>query len=220
MTDSEPAEDADASEDSETDSGKPNSKVARVIERYGLEGLGADMEAMWQGQSGSRKSLRELAAIFNSAVIEAAMEEVGLDPLPGEIEDVHEAMKSDDVSGGQRREIRGKLEREGIDFDELGNDLVTYQAIRTYLKKYRGVETPSQTTDPVEDALSTVNRLSGRLQVVTDQRLDQLANADHLDIGDHRVLVNVQVYCDSCGRQYDVATLLDRGGCHCSETNE
>ena len=40
---------------------KRGTKVARLIEKYELSGMGAELEAAWTGESGERTSLRDLA---------------------------------------------------------------------------------------------------------------------------------------------------------------
>jgi len=55
-----------------------NTKVARVIREYDLDGMGANLEAAWTGEAGERTSLRDLADEFNEAVLEAALRESGI----------------------------------------------------------------------------------------------------------------------------------------------
>ena len=44
-----------------TEASGKNTKVARVIREYGLDGMGAKLEAEWTGEAGERTSLRDLA---------------------------------------------------------------------------------------------------------------------------------------------------------------
>ena len=45
-----------------------NTKVGRVIRAYDLDGMGANLEAAWTGESGERTSLRDLADEVDEAV--------------------------------------------------------------------------------------------------------------------------------------------------------
>lgn len=215
MSDPEPNADADARD------GGRRSKVSRVLETYGLEGLGEEMAAAWTDEQAERKSLRDLADLLNKRIIEASLRDAGGDPLEGEVETMYTALRSDEpTSGGTQRDVRGRLERAGLDIETLERDLVSYQAIRTYLKKERGLEYDREPTDPVASSKQRIERLGGRLQAVTEQRLEDLRGRDAISLGDHRVLVQVQVYCEDCGRQYSVGDLLDDGGCACDVDGE
>lgn len=195
-----------------------STKVARVIDEYGLAGEGEQLEAWWTADGPERKSLRELATYLNERIIESALSSAGASALPGEVESVHSVLTGDDASTGVEQEIRGRLRREGIDIDALETDLVSYQAIRTYLKRERGATYTEPETDPVESTREQIQRLQGRVRAVSEQRLASLGDGDHLTLGEHNVLVQVQVYCEDCGRQYSVEELLDRGGCDCEDS--
>lgn len=195
----------------------PNSKVARLIQKYGFNDLGIEIERRWTGRSEKRDSLRTLADMFNQRILQRTMENSGMDPLDGEVENVYELLTSDDVTSGTRTETETRLRQQGIDIEELRGDFVTYQAIRTYLKEIRGVEYNREETDSVETARSSFNRLMGRTTAVVEQKLQSLVSADKLTLGTPRVRTTVSVYCEDCETQYDVTALLSRGGCDCEE---
>lgn len=192
-----------------------NTKVAQLIEKYGFDGLGDEFERRWTRQDGERDSLRTLAELFNQRLLRRAMEDVGAEPLEGEVENVYELLTGDDVTSGTRTETETRLRQQGIDIEELRDDFVTYQAIRTYLKKIRSVEYSRKETDSVETAKSSFNRLMGRATTVIEQKLQSLASANKLTLGTPRVRTTVLVYCEDCETQYDVTTLLNREGCDC-----
>lgn len=191
------------------------SKVARLIDEYDLIGIGAEMERLWTDEE-DRKSLRELAEYFNQAVLEAALEEAGVQLLDGEIENIYRLLTDEEVGAADRTRARRRLEREGIDVDALLTDFVTYQAIRSYLRDLRGAEYTPQEMDPIKRELANVRQLQGRIDSVTEGKLRQLRDADNLTLGDFRTIVTVQVYCEDCNTQVDVEDLLEQGGCNCS----
>lgn len=191
------------------------SKVARLIDEYGLDGIGAELEGRWTAEEG-RMSLRELAEYFNRELLRAAMEEADVSTLAGEAENVHERLTDDATSGADRTRIRRRLQREGVDVDGLLEDFVSYQAIRTYLKSDRNAEYEPAETDRIQRESTNIRKLRGRTVSVTESKLEQLRNGDDLVIGDFRTLVDIRVVCENCGSQFDVIELLDRGGCNCS----
>jgi hypothetical protein len=200
--------------DSESTPG-PRGKVERVIETYGLEGLGDELERRWTGAAGERESLRSLADRFNRAVLRSALDEAGTSPLDGEVENTYRLLRGDDVSPGMRTEVRRQLEREGLDLDEVESDFVSHQAVHTYLRDHRGAELETEDQSRVEKEAQTIRRLQGRVSVVTESGLSRLSSAGDVTIGDFDVLTDVQVYCGDCGSQYEAVELIERGGCDC-----
>ncbi|MUW15450.1 hypothetical protein GJ633_12995 [Halorubrum sp. CBA1125] len=196
---------------------RPNTKVARVIEEYELEGMGAQLEAAWTGESGERTSLRDLADEFNEAVLEAALRETGAAPLDFEVSGTYEAFKHG--SGPDATRARRRLEREGVDVDDLASDFVTHQAIHTYLTEARGASLPEDDAGAADRKVETIEKLQGRVTAVTESAISSLATADELDRDDYDVLVDVRAVCPNCGADTSVSELIRRGGCGCAETD-
>lgn len=190
------------------------SKVARLIEQYELDSIGAELERLWTAKE-NRRSLRDLATYFNRQLLRRALENADIRPLDGEVENIYRLLTDDD-SGADGTRIRRRLERDGVDVDAIEEDFVTYQAIRTYLKKHRGAEYTPDETDPIEREVANIQQLRGRVDSVTEGKLRQLRNTDQLELGGFRTLVDVQVVCEDCNTQFDVVELLERGHCDCS----
>ncbi len=192
-------------------------KVGRVLAEYDLLGLHAELPDRWLGEGGEAMSLRGLADHINVAILERAMEEAGADPLEGEAENAYRLLTDDDVSVGVSTQQRNRLEREGIDIESLEDDFVTHQAVHTYLTEALDVSKGrGDNTDPVEKHEQRVQRLRARTEAVTENSLSELTNAGDLTLGEHSVVVDLQVYCRDCGSQFDVATLFRQGGCDCA----
>lgn len=192
-------------------------KVARLIAEYGLDGIGAELERHWTSDGDDRMSLRDLDDYFNQQLLETAMTDAGMNPLAGEVENTYRLLQGDGSSGDQSR-TRRQLEREGIETDTLQRDFVSYQAIRTYLKDHREVTQSPDDRDRIDVESNHIQRLRGRTATVTTGKLEQLENGAHLDLGEFRVLVEINVICEDCGSKYTVEELLERGGCDCSDT--
>jgi hypothetical protein len=192
------------------------SKVARLIEEYDLGAIGDELERAWTADGDRRRSLRDLADRFNRELLERVLRDAGVSSLDGEVENTYRLLTAESVSGADRTRIQRHLEREGIDVDALLEEFVSYQSIRTYLRKHRGVEHAREETDRVESADRTIQQLRNRLAAVAEQRIDQLDRNDELDAGSVGVMVDVRAVCADCGSQYPVGGLLDRGGCDCA----
>lgn len=201
----------------DTDDGsRPRSKVGRVIDAYGLEGIERQLADRWTRDE-NRYSLRDLAEFFNKRVLESALADAGVDTLEGELDNMYRLL-TEDVSGGTRVQARRRLERAGIDVDALEEDFVSYQAIRTYLTKYQDVEYERDDTDPVENSRDRILRLQGRTQTVSASELEALASRDHISLGDFDVFVNVNVYCNDCETQVSIEDLLADRACDCERS--
>ena len=192
------------------------SKVVRLIEEYEMSEIGDELVELWTAAE-DRRSLRELATYFNRQLLQRALEKADVRPLDGEVENIYRLLTGE-VSGADRTRIRRRLERDGVDVDRLEKDFVTYQAIRTYLKKHRGAEYTPDETDPIEREISNIQQLRGRVDSVTEGKIEQLQSAGNLDIGEFRTLVDVKIVCVDCNTQFDAIELLERGRCNCADS--
>jgi hypothetical protein len=202
-----------------TDDGKGSrrgrkSKVARLIEEYDLDSLGEEMARRWTAED-NRWSLRDLADHFNQTVLEVAMEAEGAQLLDGEAKNTYRLLTNEDEGEADKTRARRRLERNGIEVDDLLDDFVSYQAIRTFLTKHQGAEYTPDETDPLERERENVQQLRGRIDSVTAGKLEQLRDSGELTLGEFRTLVDVRVICEDCNAQYDIVELLERGGCSC-----
>lgn len=196
---------------------RPASKVARVIEEYGLEGWGATLERRWTGADGERTSLRDLADALNEAILEAALRRADEQVTDPELESTYRALTDDGVSQADRVRTERDLERAGVDVEPLRGDFVTHQAVHTYLTDYREVDLPESAADRVERDVEHLQRLRGRLDAVAESTISALVDRGDLADHDYQVFVDTRVVCEDCGSSYELETLLRRGGCDCEE---
>jgi hypothetical protein len=209
--------DSNSSDSSET---PRQTKVERLIAKYGLEGIGDELERRWIGQDGERDSLRTLADVFNRRILTRTMADRDMDAIDGEVENYYRLLTDDDVSQGTKTETVMRLRQQGVDVEALETDFVTYQAVRTYLQDIRGASYSSNDTTPtIESVRTSFDRLIGRTTAVVEQKLRQFRSSGRLTLGSIQVRTSVTVYCEDCETQYDVTTLLDRGGCDCDPSS-
>lgn len=196
---------------------RPSSKVARLIEEYDLDNLGAELEYYWTADGSDRLSLRDLADFFNKRILEQAIRNSGLNSFEINTDSTYENLTSDDVSTGVRTDTRNQLEQHEIDVDDLLDDFVTYQAIRSYLNEWREVEYETITDgEKIEKDLQSIQRLITRTQSVTEDRIKKLRDTDRIDVDEFGVLINAQILCQNCGKQYSLQSFFEERGCDCS----
>lgn len=197
---------------------RPSSKVARLIETYELDGLGEELEVLWTGAGVERMSLRDLAVFFNKQLLEQALIDAGMNALDSNVNRIYENLTDDSVSTGIRTDTRNELERNGIDVDTLESDFVTYQAIRSYLKEWRGAEYEGiSDEEKIQKDLESIQRLMTRTRSVTEERIEKLRDSGRFSLADFEVLLDAQVLCQNCGTQYTVTELFENAGCDCLE---
>lgn len=181
------------------------SKVKRVIRDYELEGLSDRLEEYWTREE-DRYSLRELADHFNKQVLQAAMDDAGVHPLDGEVENTYQLLTGSDVSQGSRRQAERTLERENIVVSELTSDFVTHQAVHTYLRKHRGVSLDNQRTvgERQEAARETIERLRSRTEAVTKNTLENISLSGQPADEEFDVVVDIRIVDTESGQTVDV----------------
>lgn len=203
--------------DEGTSTGEIDSKVARLIEQYQLgEDYGEQLETLWTAEPPERESLRSLANRFNRRLLESAMTDAEISSVDGEVDNMYRLLTSDDVSSGNRTEASRRLEQQGVDVAQLEHDFITYQAVRSYLKEYRGAEYEQDTDETrIGSVVETIQQLQSRTKSVAERSLDQLKKTNYLTLGEFRIFVEINVLCENCDSQYSVVELLREGGCDC-----
>jgi len=192
-------------------------KVTRLIEEYGLTGIGEELEERWTRER-DRSSLRSLAEYFNRELLRKTVENSNSEPLDGEIDNIYRLLTDEDVTSGVRQQARARLKQRNVDVDKIEGDFVTYQSIRTYLREHREATPPDNSRSPEdhrETKQTTIQQLTSRLTTVTEEALTELRNAGNLTLGQFDVVVTVQVHCLDCDSRVSVLELLKQEGCQC-----
>lgn len=186
------------------------SKVDRVIGRYDLTGLGDTLEERWTRETG-RSSLRELAAYFNRRVLRSALEAQGVRPLDTEIETYYQLLTDADAQAGDREQVRRRLQRHGVDVEQLQTDFVSHQTVHTYLREHREASRDSERSpgDQRRAVRERINRLRGRTEAVVTESLQGLARNDELSLKEFDTIVDVRVVDTTTGETFDVEQLLN-----------
>jgi hypothetical protein len=195
----------------------PSCKIDRTAAAYGLSDEAERLGEYWT-RDDERYSLRELAVHFNHQLLRAAMEQVGLNPLDGEVENTYRLLTDEDVSQGMRTQARNRLQKQDVDVEQLQSDFVSYGTVRRHLKGCLGVEhEPTDTDDdPTETGAQRIAALQNRTVAVTENTLSQLASAGELAAGDIDVFVDITVSCPECGMHATAREFIENDGCDCA----
>lgn len=204
-------------EDSGEADGGCKIKVNRLLREYDLPELGDELVVRWTREE-DRWSLRQLADFFNRELLRAELSNRGSDLIDGEVENLYRLLTDDEATSGDRQEAESRLRRRGIDVETIEEDFVSYQAIRTYLRRARDVSPPEETRTAGshrETKRTTIQQLSTRLRKVTETSILELTNAGDLSIGDFDVTVTVRVHCRRCDTRMTAVELLSKNECQC-----
>jgi DNA-binding transcriptional ArsR family regulator len=161
----------------ETDQ-SPSCKIDRMAADYDLSKEAERLGEYWT-RDDERYSLRELAVHFNHQLLRAAMERARLNPLDGEVENTYRLLTDDDVSQGMRTQARNRLQKQGVNVDQLQSDFVSYGTVRRHLKRCLGAERESSSTDATsaDTSAQRIAALQNRTVAVTENTLSQLSSA-------------------------------------------
>lgn len=194
----------------------PSNKVTRLIEKYECDGLGLELEERWTADDETQLSLRELADHFNKRLVEHRLKDAGMTALESDVDVTYKRLTEDTVSRGVRTDTRNRLERNGINVEELESDFVSYQSIRRHLRDRRGVEYEHiSDEEKIEKDRESIQQLVTRTQTVIDDRIRKLSTTGRVDFEEFQVVLNPQILCQNCGTQYTVEELFEQQGCSC-----
>jgi hypothetical protein len=186
-------------------------KVDRLIDEYGLD-VAEELIDGWTREQ-DRRSLRDLAAYFNRELLRERLDRRGVSSVGMDVDTLYRHLQGE-AGSGTRTRAGQQLEREGIDVAALREEFVSHAAVRTFFRN-RGVTRSEEEADQVAVEATHVQQLQNRTAVVTEDKLESLRSTGRVDIGDFRVLVDVQVFCEDCQRQFDINELLEARRCSC-----
>jgi len=198
-------------------------KLGRAIDRYDLAGLDEELPARWRGDGYEQTSLRSLADRVNEAILDAALAEAEVDRIDDDATHLYQRLTDDSTSRGTRTQLRNQLETEGVDLDTVESSFVSHQTVHSHLTDCLDVSHRDDDRTPAErrrDERQRIRSLQSRTEAVTTDALDRLDRRDDVDLAEFEIMVDVSVLCRECGRQTELARLVDEGGCQCQSGND
>jgi hypothetical protein len=190
-------------------------KVGRVAADRRLGTIHEELAGRW-----GEASVRELAATFNRRVLRAAVESSGRTPLDGEVDNLYRILTDEDVDAGSRTQARERLRQDGAAVETVESQFVSHQTVYRHLSNCLGVSRESGRGDAgsrVDAWRERILPLQTRLSRVTERGIEQLRDGGDASIGSFDVYVDVNVFCEDCGRLYTVEEFLDERVCDCDD---
>ncbi|WP_227378411.1 rod-determining factor RdfA [Haladaptatus halobius] len=192
-------------------------KVDHVIERYGLEEVNSRyasiderLLARWIGdERHTAEGYRSLTEWFNKRLLREVFNEHGRDALGARIEHDYGLLIGDDDL--LREEVTESLEADGIDADQVREDMVSWGTMRTHLLNCLNGEKEQKTSSSDWERESVEMAKSFAREKVEDA-LSSLASKEKIDgIETSSVSVQIQVSCDICPTRVPLEVALEQG---------
>jgi hypothetical protein len=205
-------------------------KIGRAIDHYRLENLDLELERRYTDQDAS---LRSLAEYINTRILQTVLEAAEAS-IAGDAESIYRTLMDDDVPEMKRSDLRMRLVDAGVGeqfhpetgpnkqpLDQVLNDFVSYQTVRSHLNDCLGVSTSRTGVESVEDGREIIEWARSRDEDVIERVLSRLARIGQLDTAESGVDVihTVRVECRDCGRSVPVSRFLSEGGCVCQQSS-
>jgi hypothetical protein len=189
-------------------------KIVRVMDKYGLDDLGDKMVDQWTKPPSTRQSCRELAEFFNIRVLDAALREEGIVWDRSLVEECAEIIKSKDKS------LTGfDLDSRGVDTDEVGEDMVSYQSIHNYLTDNRGINY-SREINGIRSRVSSLQQMEARMETIATGIIAQSVAHNQISGIEPNVEITAKCICKACGIRTEMSRYLREGGCPtCNRSN-
>ena len=192
-------------------------KIDGAIERYGLESadpiydsIDEGLLARWTGASKrTAMGYRSLTEWFNKRLLKTVYDEHGRETLGARLDSDYEVLIGDDDLVGD--EVVESLRADGIDSDQLKQDLVSWGTMRTHLQECLDGHKESQTasTNWEEESIQKVIEVA---EEKTETALSALANKEMLAGGETAgIEVQIQLSCQSCPTRVPFDVALERG---------
>ena len=185
-------------------------KLGRNLEAYGLD----DLHETIRRRRRDGDSLRDLERFVNRSLLDAALRRAGADVI-GDVDGIYDALTGDDVSAGERTEVRERLNHAGVDVAGVESAFVSYQTVRSHLRECLDVETARESRISVDDARGTIEWARSRSEGIVERTLQRLDAGDEIEAGDVDVSHVIRIDCPDCGASHPIDQFVDRGGCDC-----
>lgn len=189
-------------------------KLLRVIDRYDLDGMGDELVDRWTKPEPTRQSCRELAEFFNVRVLDAALRAEGIlwdKPL---VQECAVIIDDDD------RSLTGfDIRNRGVDVDAVGEDMVSYQSIHTYLTDIRGIDY-EQELNGIRDRINNLQQMQSKMETVASNTARRSIDHDQINGAEPTIKITAEYVCKACESGTDVTQYLRNRGCPvCDNSN-
>lgn len=192
-------------------------KVDTLVERYGLTVPDSDYESVdeylvtrWTGDDGrSADGYKSLTAWFNKRLLRRLYERHGRDTVSIHLEREYETITGEaDI---ERDELAADLATDGLDVEEIDDELISWSTMRHHLKGCLNAEKAPDTAE-TDWQLNTVEMARERTAEKARSVLSSLDSTGRLPDAERAdVEVQVKLSCPDCSVRVPFENALERG---------
>jgi len=192
-------------------------KVDTLVERHGLtipdesyETIDEYLVARWTGTDGrSADGYKSLTEWFNKRLLKRLYDEHGRDIVTVHLDKEYDVITGDE--GFERDELAADLATDGLDIDEIRDELVSWSTMRHHLKGCLDAEKQTQSASTDWEA-NTVQKARNRTAEKAASVLSSLSSKGRLADADRAdVDVQVKLSCPDCAVRVPFEDAVERG---------
>lgn len=164
-------------------------KLRRIITKYGFTELSDRLERKYTPPKPCA-TLRELQQEVNIKILDHNMR--GPSITEAEYEDCRHRLAADD-----RELTEDRLNKLGIDGEEVLGDMISHGTVQNYLQTYRDVEKQGRRQNTPEESAKSMIAIRNKVEMILENRLSSHSERDEIPT-EPEVDVRVNVICPDC----------------------
>jgi hypothetical protein len=205
-------------------------KIIELLSEYDLGDYGEKLEQKWtRSDPESRKSTRELAVELNTEIISQFIKEradgvIPIDTSPEKIQTILRDISTNETdraaaTSAERLEFERWLQEQGINPEELREDLVSHVSMHAYLTDQRGAtRTEEKGSDRSpgqhqESKIETLSDMQYTFSGYVDDQLEPLRNRSLLPDVDPLIETEFRITCPECWTEHTPEEYIRNQGC-------
>ncbi|MDB2242687.1 rod-determining factor RdfA [Halorubrum ezzemoulense] len=173
-------------------------KLHRIITKYGFTELGDRLERKYTPPNPA--ALRELKQMVNVKILDQNMR--GALTTEEDYEDCRHRLTADD-----RELTEGRLNKLGIDGEEVLGDMIAHGTVQNYLRTYRDVEKQGRRQNTPEESAKSMIAIRKKVEMVLKNRVSSHSERDKIPT-EPEIDVKINVFCPDCDESISAVDLL------------
>lgn len=178
-------------------------KLHQIITKYGFTELGDWLERKYTPPK--RAPLRELQQKVNVKILDQNLR--GPSITEYDYEDCRHRLTAKD-----RELTEDRLNRLGVDGEEVLGDMVSHGTVQNYLRTYRNVEKQGRRQNAPEESAESVIAIRNRVEMVLKKCVSSHSERDEIPT-ESEVDVRVNVICPDCNESISAVDYLQLRQC-------
>ena len=178
-------------------------KLRRIITKYGFAELGDRLEREYTPPNPA--TLRELKQKVNVKILDQNMR--GPSITEAEYQDCCYRLTTDD-----RELTEDRLNKLGIDGEEVLGDMISHGTVQNYLQTYRDVEKQGRRQNTPEESAKSMISIQSKVETILENSVTSHSERNEIPT-EPEVDVRVNVICPDCNESISAIKYFQLGQC-------